>query len=150
LSTGASYAGSATWNLSPASNDWNTATNWTPATVPNGPSDVANFAVSNTTNITCSAGVGLDSIVFGPGASAFTITAPFETFAFSGLGIVNNSTVTQTFLVPSDAILYFTNIATAGPLTQMVAQSGGSPGYIIFDQNSSAGQGSYIVEGGTL
>src|SRR5215472_9692635 len=86
LYTGRAFGGSATWNLSPGNSDWNTATNWTPATVPNDPSDVASFAVSNTTNITCSAGVELDSIVFEPGASAFTITAPVDTFAFSGLG----------------------------------------------------------------
>jgi len=30
------HAGSSTWGLNPASGDWNTATNWTPATVPNG------------------------------------------------------------------------------------------------------------------
>ncbi|PYI95728.1 MAG: hypothetical protein DMF00_15655 [Verrucomicrobia bacterium] len=30
------YANSATWNLQPTSGDWNTAINWTPATVPNG------------------------------------------------------------------------------------------------------------------
>ena len=44
-----SNAGSATWNSSPATGDWNTATNWTPATVPNGPSDPATFALSNRT-----------------------------------------------------------------------------------------------------
>jgi hypothetical protein len=31
------HAASATWNLNPAGDDWNTAANWTPATVPNGP-----------------------------------------------------------------------------------------------------------------
>ena len=30
------HAGSATWNLNPASGDWDTASNWTPNTVPNG------------------------------------------------------------------------------------------------------------------
>ena len=40
------YAGSATWNLNPTSSDWNTATNWTPATVPNGPTDVATFVTN--------------------------------------------------------------------------------------------------------
>jgi len=45
------YADSATWNLNPTSNDWNTAANWTPATVPDGPLDVATFAVSNTTGV---------------------------------------------------------------------------------------------------
>jgi hypothetical protein len=37
----ASGPGSATWKLNPGSGDWNTASNWMPATVPNGPSDVA-------------------------------------------------------------------------------------------------------------
>src|SRR5215813_9479155 len=45
-------AGSATWNLNPTSDDWNTAANWTPATVPNQPSDTASFATSDQTNVT--------------------------------------------------------------------------------------------------
>jgi hypothetical protein len=32
-------AGNATWDLDPGSGDWNTATNWTPTTVPNGSAD---------------------------------------------------------------------------------------------------------------
>src|SRR5947208_15938786 len=49
------FAGSATWNLNPTSGDWNTATNWTPATVPNGPNDTATFDVSNITDVFVSA-----------------------------------------------------------------------------------------------
>ena len=41
LTSQSATAGSATWNLNPTSNDWNTAANWTPMTVPNGPSDEA-------------------------------------------------------------------------------------------------------------
>jgi hypothetical protein len=63
-------AADATWNLNPISNDWNTATNWTPATVPDGQ---ATFDVSNTTHISISADASVGSIVFNPGASAFTI-----------------------------------------------------------------------------
>ena len=44
----------ATWNLNPTSGDWNTANNWTPNVVPNGPSDVATFDVSNTTEVSLS------------------------------------------------------------------------------------------------
>src|SRR2546423_6743921 len=58
------FAGSATWKASPGSNDWNTASNWTPATVPNGPSDTATFAFSNTTNVSTSADMEVGSIVF--------------------------------------------------------------------------------------
>ena len=31
------YAISAQWDLDPISGDWNTAENWTPTTIPNGP-----------------------------------------------------------------------------------------------------------------
>ena len=43
------HAGSATWNLHPTSGDWDTAANWTPATVPNGPADIATFSTSSAT-----------------------------------------------------------------------------------------------------
>jgi len=46
------HASSATWNLNPSSDSWNTAGNWTPATVPNAFSDIATFDVSNQTSVT--------------------------------------------------------------------------------------------------
>ena len=64
------YAGSATWNLNPTSGEWNTAANWTPATVPDGPSDVARFGLSNQTSVVLNANVELDQIVFDAGASS--------------------------------------------------------------------------------
>src|SRR6266446_2571012 len=73
-------AGSATWNLSPVNNHWSKAQNWTPATVPYGESDIATFGASNITDVTLGltpngdAGNILGSIVFEPGASAYTIT----------------------------------------------------------------------------
>jgi len=42
LPTGA-YAISAQWDLDPISGDWNTAANWTPMGIPNGPADIATF-----------------------------------------------------------------------------------------------------------
>ena len=73
LGTQTSQAGSATWKTSPASGDWDTASNWTPATVPNGPSDTATFASSNVRNVAVSADTVVSDIAFN--ASAFTITA---------------------------------------------------------------------------
>src|SRR5205814_2427328 len=61
-----SQAGSAAWSTSPTTGDWNTAANWTPATVPNGPADVATFAVSNNTGVSILAFTEVDSIVFNP------------------------------------------------------------------------------------
>jgi hypothetical protein len=68
------FAGSATWNLQPATGKWTTATNWTPATVPNGPADVATFATSNTRFITLTGPIEVSGIVFSSGASTFNLT----------------------------------------------------------------------------
>ena len=68
----AAYADSATWSMNPTSGDWNTATNWTPNTVPNGPSDMATFGVSNTADVFLSASTEVDGITYNPGASGFT------------------------------------------------------------------------------
>src|SRR5438874_2189619 len=124
------YAGSATWNLSPTSGDWNTAANWTPATVPNGSNDIATFALSNTTAVSLSASVTVNSIVFNSGASAFTISpAPTSTkLTVSGAGITNNSGTTENFLAAAnntnDSGFIFSNNATAGSGTVFTMQAG--------------------------
>ena len=64
------YAGSAEWNLNPTSDDWNTAANWTPMTVPNGPADTAAFALSNTTDVSISADTEVNGIMFTPPATS--------------------------------------------------------------------------------
>src|SRR5438128_2322085 len=124
-------AGSATWNLRPTSGDWNTAANWTPATVPNGPSDTATFATSNKADVSLSADVEVSSIVFGVGASAYTITAPAQRLlAISGTGVQNNSGVVQHFVADQDPLnanggsIDFTNNATAGSATAYTVVGG--------------------------
>jgi hypothetical protein len=92
------HADSATWNLNPISSDWHTAANWTPPTVPDGPADDATFALSNTTTVTVQSTTTLNSIIFDPGASAFTISMTVPTMTIGGPGIVNNSGVTQNFV----------------------------------------------------
>src|SRR5881628_342527 len=116
------YAGSATWSMNPTSNDWNTAANWRPPTVPNGSADIATFGVSSTTDLEISSAVSLDSAVFATGGSAYQITInPDMRLDFSGAGAINNSGQTQTFVLsqipPFDSsILTFGNSATAGNL----------------------------------
>src|SRR5207237_89264 len=139
LSPQASNAGSATWKSDALSNTWLTATNWTPETIPNGPSDIATFAVSNQTLVslygTGNFVVEVGSIVFNPGASAFTIAFPGgdtddEHLTISGSGIINNSGILQSFNISgvgygsgqdTNAII-FTNSATAGSLTQITVE----------------------------
>jgi hypothetical protein len=144
------FADSATWKMSPATGDWNHAANWTPPIIPNGPSDTATFAASNTTGVSLSADTEVNGIVFNVGSSAFTITAkPSFTLTISGVGITNNSGITQNFLTDIDlnlhqGVIQFTNSATAGSLTlftnpgSSVVSQGGS-GILFFD-TSTAGQ----------
>src|SRR4029077_13857400 len=112
------------WDAAPSSNDWNTALNWTPDTIPNGPSDVATFATSNTTAVRVSANSEVSGIVFNPNASAFTITVSPSSSAttqlsISGTGVTNNSGITQLFVAGTNTSsqhgeIVFSNSATAG------------------------------------
>ena len=160
LSIQPSHAGSATWNLNPISSDWNTAANWTPPTVPNGPSDTATFDSSTTTDISPAPGTGsieVDSIVFNPGASAYTITVPWYLgepdylMIISGTGIVNNSGVSQNFVNLEGDGVVFENNATAGNLTVFSnpasANLDRSGGITFFLNNSNAANGTFINEG---
>src|SRR5713101_9090244 len=96
LSATKSFAESATWQLSPINSDWNTAANWMPHTVPNGPTDIAPFDFSNINDVSVSANTTVRGIVFNSGAGGFTITAaPGKTLSLSGSGIINNSGIVQ-------------------------------------------------------
>lgn len=150
------YAGSATWKLTPSSGDWNTAGNWTPATVPSSSSDTATFDVSNTTAVSLSASVTINGILFNPGASPFSISpAPNGTIlTFSGLGITNNSGITQNFVATGTStargLMIFSSTASAGNGTVFTVQPGAPFGGLVeFDGTSTAGAATIDVEGGT-
>src|SRR5215831_3400591 len=156
-----SHAGSATWNLNPTNGDWNTGANWTPATVPNGPMDTATFDVSNITDLSLSINTEVKAMMFNSGASAYTITAgPSYMLTISntvnGIGIVNRSGVTQTFVTAAASLpgsIFFTNGANAGRETLFINNgaevSHGNAGYIEFLDYSDAGNGTFINNGGT-
>jgi autotransporter-associated beta strand protein len=156
--TGTAFAGSATWGVAPASGDWNTATNWTPNTVPNGPSDVATFASSSQRAVSLSADVEVNEIVFSPGASGFAIDwVSTAVLTISGAGVTNDSGLTQQFVVEENENgdedgLRFTNNATAGTDTSLIAMPGetflyGSGGAIFFQDQSSADHSAIQVFG---
>src|SRR5438067_414619 len=101
--TSSSFADSATWKTSPATGNWNHAANWMGSTIPDGPSETATFAFSNTTGVFLPDNTEVNSIVFNTGASAFTITPnPSLTLTISGAGIINNSGTTQHFVTDID------------------------------------------------
>src|SRR5262249_4773685 len=124
--------------------------NWTPITVPNGPDDVATFAVSNTTDITVGISTEVNSIVFNPGASAYTITPPFTgDLTVSGVGIVNNSGITQQLgdfgESGSGHHLIFTGSATAGTKTsfRMLSLSN-----VLFMDSTTAATSTFTLDSG--
>jgi len=147
-----SRAGSATWRANPSSGDWNTAANWAPMTVPNGPSDTATFASSNQTNVSLSAHATVDGVVFNPGASGFTISIPNPLSMYlEGVGITNNSAIFQHFVVGESGATIFSNMgffnsATAGSLMVFTIEFG----TIFFENTSTAGDATFINSGGTV
>ena len=152
-------AGSATWNLSPTNGDWNTALNWTPNSVPNGPNDTATFGVSNITNVSLSTATEVDGIVFSSGASGFVVNStPTNSLTISGAGITNNSGINQSFLVSADAAghsdgVRLTNGAAVGSSVTFTVDGGTSNGMfgggLHFCDTSSAGTATLIANGGT-
>jgi autotransporter-associated beta strand protein len=158
------YPNSTQWDLDPISGDWNTAANWTPMGVPNGPADIATFGLSNTTDVSISASTDVNAIVFTAAATnPYTITAsPGLTLTISGVGIMNNSGITQNFVsggpgstssYPS-GLIQFTNSATAGNFTTFVNSGGTSghanPGGTYFLDTSTAGSATISNNGGGL
>jgi hypothetical protein len=129
-----SGADSATWKVRPFNVDWNTAENWRPMTVPNGPADTATFHFSKITgifvahsqnpqddNLTEVNGIVFESSVNGASAYTITLGHPFELRIGSG-GITNNSGLMQTFITEAPAGLLpgqvtFNQGATPGNLT---------------------------------
>ena len=157
------FADSATWNLNPISGDWNTAANWTPNAVPTG---TATFDVSNTTDISVSLTADIGSIVFNPAASAFTIrTDPAVrqnsvNFNITGLGVINNSGITQNLVSAMDAAgdggsINFVGNATVSSSVSLTAEGNPTGDFawgaaIAFNDSSSAGDGMYHNNGGSV
>ncbi len=130
LSLRVAEAESATWKLDPTSADWNTAANWTPVTVPNGPTDIATFSLTSNSAVDVSAETLVGSIVFTPEANAYTITAqPGAVLTIGGTGIDNQSSVVPT-------------------ITEAPGPFGSSPGIVNFVDSASAGNVEIITPGG--
>jgi|GEM_PF-1022447 len=164
LSQSSALSGSATWSQNPANGDWNISSNWEPATVPNGPADMATFNTSNGMSVWISGDNSqqVSGITFNPGASAFTIRvaelAGTQSFALiiRGAGIVNDSGIIQNFVSHSPfnggAQFLFTNNSTAGNATVFTNNGADFANFFgdpflagtDFVDTSSAGGGTFI------
>ena len=160
LTAQVSLAGSATWLLSPQDSAWENANNWTPGGPPNGPSDIATFAQSSQMSVGISTSVEVNNIVFSSGSSSFDLsilecnTFPCaDQLIISGTGVINNSSVGQTFAAPYGGQIIFNNASTAGSALSIlnVGAEGGfqSAGQTVFNNTSNAA-GASIVNGGSI
>ncbi len=156
LSTTAARAGIITWNTNPGSGDWNTATNWTPATIPNSSQDTATFGVSSVTGLSVAGTYTVKGITFSPGASPYTISLGLPLaqadFTFDGVGVINNSGITQNFALTGfgldrQSLIYFLGAATAGTDTVFRINPLGS---VTFFGTSSAANAVFVNHSGSL
>jgi autotransporter-associated beta strand protein len=166
LATTSAHAQDATWSTAPGSSDFNTAANWTPATVPTG---TAFFGASTITGLTFNTGAvnSLGGFTFNAGAPAYSFSlALASSLTFTGAGIVNNSSNAPSFFVPISSLLAFTNSSTAGNAiitnsgTSAVTQFSGSStaanatitntnnGFTSFNDTSTAGNANITSSGG--
>ena len=113
-------AQNATW--SGPGDDWSVGANWTGGAPPSG---VATFNGANPTTIFSSADVTVQAMRFtGSTAYTFDICGCFV-MTVTGQGVVNDSTVTQTFVVDGGT-LNFLNSSTIGPNVDIFNQFGGA------------------------
>ena len=135
----------ATWLNAPGSTDFNTAANWSPATVPTG---TAFFGASNVTALTFSAlTVSIGGLTFNSGAPAYSFTTGglganlTQSIEITGAGIINGGNATIT----NYNQLGFINSASAGSATIVNTFNG----VVGFNHNSTAGNAT-INNDGTL
>jgi autotransporter-associated beta strand protein len=155
---GAARAQDATWLAAPASSDWNTSTNWTPAV----PTGTAFFGTSKTTTVTFTPlFTSINQIQFNAGAPAYTfgvgtggvLVAGHFVFTgtneldINGNGIINNSANRPTFLITSTSDVTF-NSGTAANAIFNLSVVGAEVTELFFKNSSTAGNAT-IVETGT-
>ena len=112
-----------------ATGDFNTAANWTPATVPGG---TATFSGSGVASLTVSSPVVVNQLSFS-GATSYTITSNSSAAALAvvGAGVTNSSGLTQTLAATNGGAVQFNNSASAGNLL-LTAGGGAQLSYVQF------------------
>jgi hypothetical protein len=148
LGAPAAHAVDGTWLLAPATNNWNTATNWSSSAVPD---NTANFGASGTTSLTFSANTSINTIQFNTGAPAYSFLVPGVTLNVNGTGIVNNSVNAPTFSAQfsgTNAQITFNNSSSAGNAT-FTSNPSNFPIY-TFNNTSTAANANFQLVDATL
>ncbi len=153
----------ATWSAQPASGDFSTAANWSPATVPTG---TATFGVTNNAAVTfVGSQATVEQIEFAGGAPAYTLTFTDSdpntpALTISGDGCSNAGTTMQQVVVAATALEFteaqikFTGTASAGGQNITYTCGPATPtshggGAIEFTGSSTGGQANFIISTGS-
>ncbi len=140
LAAATSHAQTA-WKAAPATNDWSTATNWTPATVPNLTTTTAVFGASTRLDPTVGALDIIDvaGFTFNAAAPAYTLTNNGLTSIW-GTGVFNNSAVAQTLSnATASSLLSFFGTSTTANVTIDNFGTVAGLGGLTFSNSSTAG-----------
>ncbi|HEV2154856.1 autotransporter domain-containing protein [Bradyrhizobium sp.] len=127
----AAHAVDGTWTGA-SSTDWADGANWTPAV----PDVTATFTNTGTTTVDSNGLVNIGSVVFTPGAQAYTVNVN-DIFVVNGTGVSNNSANPQVFNV--GATMVFTNSSSASGGTNFVTYNVNGGGAMSFNGTSTAG-----------
>lgn len=132
----------ATWLASPTTSDFNTATNWSTATVPTG---IATFGASSITSLSLSTSTTIGGWTFNSAASAYTFANNNSaTLSFTGAGIVINGGSASITSNNAFGGVTFNGSSTAGN-----ARITNDNGQVNFNGTSTAGSAS-ITNNATL
>ena len=152
-------AASGTWLLNPINGDWNTGSNWSSGTPPNGPFDTATFGVSNQTEVSLSASVGIFEVAFSNGANNYSIKCSPGIFLSLGSGVRNESGTLQSFVATVDnagnhGLFAINESSSLGELTAFTNEgaivSGAAGGDLQFIDSPHAGSATLVNEGGAV
>lgn len=131
----------ATWKKNPGSNDFNTATNWTPAVVPDG---TATFGASSVRDLIIPDGAVVRGWTLNAQAGTYTfLQGVGHSLEFDGAGIAiqhGSATVTD------DGSIFFDNSSSAGKAHITVNAADAE---LVFNDNSNAGSAVITANGET-
>src|SRR5262249_26276973 len=140
LAATSAHATDGTWQGPGA--EWTTGTNW--SSTPTVPNNTATFTNNGApTAVTISASTSINTMVFAPGAPAYSFTLGGSTaFTIAGAGIVNASSNAPNFFVGPISTLSFTNNSTAG--NAVITNAGNYSAVTSFFNSSTAGNATII------
>lgn len=135
-----------TWSETPLDNNWSTAANWNPATVPSSISALAVLGTSTLTNLSITSSLSLGTLRFEADADPFslTISGSGTQVALFGAGVDNLSIATQPLItLQNGGLLAFNAVAGAGD-----AALTNDGGWLVFFGNSTADAANVITTNG--